>query len=104
MRPETLALTFTKRLGLTSPDAVTTWVRVFFSTLPVWTVIFLRFSRDTEKPTTLPMTASATTAPRIFFVFGDIRPPRCSKDVITCERGAGFNRKDDPATPWKRSV
>ena len=37
MRPETLALTLTKRLGLTSPDAVTVETRSACAAFWVWT-------------------------------------------------------------------
>ena len=61
MRPETFALTFTKRLGLTSPEAETTETRSRRPTFWVWTGIRFRESLVTLKATTPPRTSTAAT-------------------------------------------
>ena len=63
MRPETLALTFTKRLGLTSPEAVTVEIRSARTTFWVWTVTRLRRSLVTLTATIATRTRAATTIP-----------------------------------------
>src|SRR3990172_4519207 len=73
MRPDTLADTLTKRLGLTSPEAETMETRSLLPALRVWTVTRLRLSRVTLKPT---MTARMSTPAPIPITRFDIESSR----------------------------
>ena len=79
IRPETLAPMFTKRLGLTSPEAVTRETRSRLPTFWVWTGTFLLFSRATLKPTTLPRIKTTAIPPMIRFLLDAMEPPRCPR-------------------------
>ena len=75
MRPETLALMLTKRLGFTSPDAVTLDSRSARAAFCVWTTTRFRWSLVTLKPTIAATTRAPTTIPTIRVRLDAIPPP-----------------------------